>query len=313
VRPLLQFLLLGSMIFAVDHWLLDRGALPALPVIEISADQLAALRRSALASSGRLPGEAEIRALIDAEIADEMLYREALALDLPRRDEVIRRRLVRNMRFLNPEDETSDEALFREALQLGMERSDLVVRRRLIQRMRLAIESLGRAKEPTEAELAAYLARHPERFSSPPRAAFSHVFVDPAQRGPSAEAEARELLSVLRAAGDGASTGIGAGVGDPFLVPREDGPRSARELAKLFGPEFARSVMELAPGSWEGPLRSSHGLHLVRVRERRPGGPLSLASVRGEVRYALLAERGDQALERAIEELRQRYQVRIAE
>lgn len=313
MRPLVQFLLLGSLIFAADHWLLDRGDLPARPVIEISADQRAAFRRSALASSGRLPEAAELRALIDAEVAEEMLYREALALDLPRRDEVVRRRLVRNMRFLHPEDERSDDALFEEALGLGMERSDLVTRRRLIQRMRLAIEALGRAKEPTEAELATHLARHPERFSSPPRASFSHVFVDPARRGGAAEAEARDLLGSLRAAGAGASNGTGAGLGDPFLVPREDGPRSERELAKLFGPEFARSVMELAPGSWEGPLPSTHGLHLVRVRERTPGAPLSLASVRGEVRYALLAERGEQALDRAIEELRQRYQVRIAE
>jgi len=311
MRPLFQFLLLGSLIFAADHWLLDRGDLPARTVIEISADQLAAFRRSALASSGRLPEEAELRALIDAEVAEEMLYREALALDLPRRDEVVRRRLVRNMRFLHPEDERSDDALFEEALRLGMERSDLVARRRLIQRMRLAIEALGRAKEPTDGELAAYLARHPERFSSPPRAGFSHVFVDPARHGGSAEAEARVLLAGLRATGEEGSTG--AGLGDPFLVPREDGPRSERELAKLFGPEFARSVLELAPGSWEGPLPSSHGLHLVRVRERSPAAPFPLASVRGEVRYALLAERGEQALGRAIDELRQRYQLKIAE
>jgi parvulin-like peptidyl-prolyl isomerase len=313
MRPLFQFLLLGSLIFAADRWLLDHGDPPARTVIEISADQLAAFRRSALASSGRLPDEAELRALIDAEVAEEMLYREALALDLPRRDEVVRRRLVRNMRFLRPEDERSDDALFQEALGLGMEQSDLVARRRLIQRMRLAIEALGRATEPTETELAAYLARHPERFSSPPRASFSHVFVDPARRGRSAEAEARELLAGLRAAGDGASTGTGAGLGDPFLVPRDDALHSERELAKLYGPDFARSVMDLAPGRWEGPLPSSHGLHLVRVRERRPGAPISLASVRGEVRYALLAERGEQALGRAIDELRRRYQVRIAE
>jgi parvulin-like peptidyl-prolyl isomerase len=310
MRPLLQFLLLGSLIFTADRWLLDGGDDPEPSVIEISSDQMAAIRRRALASSGRLPDQTELRALIDAEVAEEMLYREALALGLAQRDEVIRRRLVRNMRFLNPEDERSSEALFQEALSLGMDRSDLVVRRRLIQRMRLAIESRAQADEPTEAELASYLARHPGRFSSPPRVSFSHVFVDPARRGSSAGAEARVLSSRLRASGDGPN--LRDELGDPFLAPSEGALRSERELAKLFGPEFAGRVMKLTPGSWEGPLPSSHGLHLVWVRERTPGEPLPLAAVRNEVRYALLAERRETALQRAIEKLRNHYQVRVA-
>ena len=310
MRPLLQFLVLGALIFAADRWLFDREEDPQPTLIEISSDQLAAIRRTALASSGRLPDQAELRALVDAEVAEEMLYREALALGLARRDEVVRRRLVRNMRFLNPEDERSSEALFQEALSLGMERSDLVVRRRLIQRMRLAIEARAKANEPTEAELVSYLARHQERFSSPPRVSFSHVFVDPARRGSSASADARMLLSKLRGAGGGPEAQDG--LGDPFLAPGNGALGSERELAKLFGPEFAERVMDLRPGSWEGPLPSSHGLHLVLVRERMPGAPPPLGAVRNEVRYALLAERGERALQRAIEGLRDRYQVRVA-
>ena len=80
MRPLLQFLLLGTLIFAGDRWLLDRDEDPEPTLIEISSDQLAVIRRTALASSGRLPDEAELRALVDAETAEEMLYREALAL-----------------------------------------------------------------------------------------------------------------------------------------------------------------------------------------------------------------------------------------
>jgi len=310
MRPFLQFLLLGTLLFAADRWLLDRDGDPEPSLIEISSDQLAVIRRTALASTGRLPDQAELRALVDAETAEEMLYREALALGLSRRDEVVRRRLVRNMRFLNPEDERSSEALFQEALSLGMERSDLVVRRRLIQRMRLAIEARAKADEPTEAELLSYLARHPERFSSPPRVSFSHVFVDPARRGSSAAADARALLARLQREGSGPE--FRDGLGDPFLAPGNGALRSERELTKLFGPDFAGRVMDLRSGSWQGPLPSSHGLHMVWVRERTPGAPLPLGAVRNEVRYALLAERGERALQRAIEGLRDRYQVRVA-
>jgi parvulin-like peptidyl-prolyl isomerase len=310
MRPLLLFLVLGSLLFAVDRWLLGGGEPSEPTVIEISSEQQAAIRRNALASWGRLPNGPEMQALIDAEVAEEMVYREALALGLAGEDEVVRRRLVKNMRFLHPEDERSSEELFQEALDLGMDRSDLVVRRRLIQRMRLAIEAGARAEEPTEAELAAYLERHPERFSSPPRVSFSHVFFDPAKRGDSAESDARTLLARLGAAGGGAEAGVG--LGDPFPAPRDEGLRSERELAKLFGPEFAAGVMALDPGGWKGPLPSSQGLHLVWIREQSPGEPIPLAAVRGEVRYAVLAERGEEALEKAIEELRKRYQVTIA-
>ena len=197
MRPLFQFLLLGALLFAADRLLLDRGEDRDRAMIEISSERLAAIRRAALASSGQLPDQEELRALVDAEVAEEMLYREALALGLVHQDEVVRRRLVRNMRFLRPEDERSDEELFHEALSLGMERSDLVVRRRLIQRMRLAIEAAARAEEPTEAELASYLVRHPERFSAPPLVSFSHAFFDPARRGDATESTRLKLQRLI--------------------------------------------------------------------------------------------------------------------
>lgn len=309
-RPLARFLLIGALIFALDRWLFDAGNELAPDVIEISADQVAEIRRRALSESGRLPDEAVLRTLIDAEVAEEMLFREALALGLARRDEIVRRRLVQNMRFLDPEDEREDRPLYEEALALGMERSDLVVRRRLIQRMRLAIEASARSDEPSEGELEAYLARHPERFSLPPRVRFAHVLVDPARRGDASHREAERLLQRLRASPDGGQ--VATRLGDPSLVPRDDALRSEREIAKLFGPEFAARVLQLRPGRWEGPIASVQGLHLVWVHEREPGGPAPLASVRSEVRYAWLAEREDAALRSAVQELRRRYRVRIA-
>jgi len=177
--------------------------------------------------------------------------------------------------------------------------------------MRLAIEARAGADEPTDTEMASYLERHLERFSSPPRVSFSQVFIDPSRRGNTAEEKAQTLLSRLRATGGGPADA--AGLGDPSLAPRDDVLRSERELAKLLGPEFAARVMDLAPGSWNGPLPSSLGFHLVWVREKRPGEPIPLAPVRSEIRYALLAERGKKALRKAIDELRPRYQVKIAQ
>lgn len=307
LRATAQFLALGALLFAAQHALLPRAPARAVPTeqIEISSQRVDGLRREALARWGRLPDADELEALIEQEVADEILYREALALGIDRRDSVVGRRLVRNMRFLTGDEQGDAEALLREARALGMDRSDLVVRRRLIQRMRLALEAGARASAPSDAELAAYLAAHAERFAQPVRVRISQLFFD-RERRRDAEAAARARLAGL------AGSGPEAAAGDPFLAARDLPLQSPRELAKLFGPEFAEGAAELPVGRWSGPLRSAHGVHLVWVHERVPAALPELDAVRDRVRYALLAERGERAVRDAVARARARYRVRVA-
>ena len=62
--------------------------------------------------------------------------------------------------------------------------------------------------------------------------------------------------------------------------------------------------MPRAIGHWAAPLPSSYGLHLVWVHEKEPERAMELEAVRSQVREALLAERGDAALEAELERLR---------
>ena len=99
--------------------------------------------------------------------------------------------------------------------------------------------------------------------------------------------------------------------GDPFLYPHQLPSRSERELAKTFGPDFARAVIALDDASmrWRGPYTSAYGQHLVWVYEHVEARNPQLAEVEREVREALLEERGDEELRRVIRELRTRYTV----
>jgi parvulin-like peptidyl-prolyl isomerase len=239
---------------------------------------------------------------------DEILYREALARGLDREDRGVRRRLARNLAFLRAaESEASgaplapgaEQALYREALALGMDRTDTVVRRKLVQRVKLEIEAEAQRAEPTEAELRGWLEAHPERGASPPRAAFRHLFFDPARRGPDAERDARRALAAL-------ASGASDAAGDACLVPADQPLQSEAFVARLLGPAFAEAVFDAPPGAWTGPLRSSLGWHLVRVSERTPAGPQRLAAARAEARDALLAERAAAAVERFLAERRAR-------
>ncbi len=296
MRPLLHFLALGACLFALLRGVeVLRGSGEATP-FEISGERVAELRRDAARRLGRAPNAAELRAVLETEVADELLLREARRRGLARRDPVVRARLLENMRFLS--GEADPDVLYAEALALGLDRSDLVVRRRLIQRMRHRLEQQARAVEPDEAELRAHYAGSREQFRAEPVARLSHVFFDPARRGARAEADARSAL----AAGE-------PGRGDPFLAPRDLPWLARRGLATWFGEVFAGSVFELPVGAWSGPLASAHGLHLVRVHERRPAGVAPFEEVREQVRLSLLAERGEQAVRAALARWRARQPV----
>ena len=311
LRLLLAFFALGLLVFAGQRLAASVRAGGGTPIV-VGAAERAAARAEALALLGRAPTAAEQDALLETRIADELLYREALARGLDREDRGVRRRLVQNLAFLHapagtPEpaalSPAEEEALYREALALGMDKTDTVVRRKLVQRVRLEIESEARFPEPGDAELQAWLSAHPERAAAPPRSAFHHVFFDPARRGERAEADARRALAA----------GAAGAAGDPCLVPAEQALQSEAFVARLLGPAFAAAVQEAPLGAWTGPLRSSLGWHLVRVDAREPGAPRSFEAARSDARDALLAERGTAALERFLAERRARTRVVYAE
>jgi len=275
--PSVHFVALGALVFAGQSWLgMDFAPVP----VSVSA-----------------PSD------------EDLLEREARRLGFDRDDSGIRRRLVRNLRFLGERGIGDEQADYEEALALGLDRSDLVVRRRLVQRLELRAQAWARASEPSEAELAALLARAPERFALPARVRLSHVFLSRDRHGPALAAADRALekrlaglapehapglgkRSAQRAAGERSSPWLG----DPFLSGSHLPPRTQAELAAGFGEAFARAVAELPSGRWSGPIESSYGLHRVFVHERTPGRAARLEEVRGALREAVFAERAEAVL-----------------
>jgi hypothetical protein len=98
-EPLLHFLLLGAIIFAVNAVVAPSVSKERL--IEVTPD----VRRSIidvfkLKHEGREPTADELAPLIDGWILNEITYREALAQGLDKGDEMIRERIMQKMRLL---------------------------------------------------------------------------------------------------------------------------------------------------------------------------------------------------------------------
>jgi hypothetical protein len=268
-EPLVHFLVGGALLFALYRVAAGPDGMAQPDRIVVSEQRVAALVETFRRTWLRPPTPDELDGLIRDHIDEEILYREALAL--------------------------------------GLDRDDLVVRRRLRQKMEFLHADLTALPPPGEAELAAFLVDHADRFRLPARRAFRQVYVNPAEEGGPGDAErrARALLERLRA-GESEET-----AGDPTLLPGTMRDASRAQVAGRFGDDFAEAVFALEQDGWQGPVASSFGLHLVRVDARTPARLPALADVRSAVARDLEAERREAANRRVLEALRERYPVEV--
>jgi hypothetical protein len=311
-RPVVHFVLIGGLLFAGRGWWHERTTPPEPRVpapIFLTAEKVERLRAEFAAKTGAMPIPAEERALIEAEIDDELLYREAIALGLDRNDRSIRHYLAENLRFVLDGAEAADEAaLERQAIDWGLDRTDRVVRRMLIDKMRLLATRATGDGEPSEDDLEVYLARNAERYRKPARVSLTHVFFSAAIE--QASSRARDARRRLESRLSGAAQAMN--LGDPFPLGARFTAKSERDLAKLFGAEFAARVMRLETGVWSEEIASPFGLHLVRVDEKRSASLPSLAEVRSRVALAVEAERRRGRLNELLGRLRAITPVQIA-
>jgi hypothetical protein len=158
-EPLLHFLVIGLAMFLVYRAL--NGAETAAPRrIEVSESRVDALAENFAKTWMRPPTAAELKGLVDDYVAEEVYYREAIAIGLDRDDTVIRRRLRQKMEFVTDDAVGSESA--------------------------------------TDAQLQAYLDTHRQAFVTPGTVTFEQVFVSPDQRGASAQQDAQRILGQLQ-------------------------------------------------------------------------------------------------------------------
>jgi hypothetical protein len=174
--------------------------------------------------------------------------------------------------------------------------------------MEFISEDMATHAQPTDAELGAYLAAHPDFFGVERRFTFTHVFLNPEKHGESLARDAARLLAQLNQAGSGAEA---RALGDPFLLEHHFAAVTASEVDKQFGQGFAAKLGGIPRGQWQGPVESGYGAHLVLVSERAEGGLPALEDVRDAVRREWDSTRRKEANEKFYQDLLKRYSVTI--
>jgi hypothetical protein len=92
-----------------------------------------------------------------------------------------------------------DEILFREAMAMDLDDRDLVIQRRLVQKLTFVFEDLAETMEPTDDELKNYLRENQEKYRIPEMMSFTQVYFNPSKRKNVME-EAKTVLARLKSA-----------------------------------------------------------------------------------------------------------------
>jgi hypothetical protein len=265
-EPLFQFLVLGAMLFAL-YGLVGKRSAEAPEKIVVSGSRVANLGDGFARTWRRSPSEQELQGLIEDYIRDEVFYREGRAA--------------------------------------GLDRDDVIIRRRVRQKMEFLAEDMS-VPEPSDEQLAAYLASNQERFRAEDQFTFHQVFLSATRRANTIESDSKQVASILgRADGPVDTTALG----DPFLLGEEFRGVSPSKLTSMFGEDFSTQIAAMEKGRWQGPISSGFGQHFVFISERISGGSPLLDAVRPALRREWVNAQRLEGERRLYASLRERYEI----
>jgi parvulin-like peptidyl-prolyl isomerase len=285
----------------------DRRALVLLGVGLASGIALAAFGVAEPAPTGMPAGAV---ALVNGEpISREALARFSDALDRDReagsRDGARRQQALQRL--------IDEELLLQRGLELGLARRDPRARQAIVTAVVSAATAGAELEEPSDEELRSFYGQMEERFRRPLR-----VRVETARVG--VGVESRSESQAFRTASQLVARARAGEAFDALRDELSDGPVAEvegraiglGELGERLGGQVARDTAALEPGGVTDPLRTASGWVVLRLRDRSRGDVPAYELVRSQVRAEYLRRARDRAVERLLEELRQRAEIRIA-
>ena len=209
------------------------------------------------------------------------------------------------------ENKVREEILYREALALGLDRDDTIIKRRLAQKMEFLANDTASVRDPSPGELKAWFAENNARFVVPPRVTFRHVYFSFDRRGENARRDAAGALKATSAEGSQRPSPLS--IGDASMFQDRFTDRTPEQLAAIFGPTFVEGLFRATPGSWQGPIESGYGWHLVLIDAMEPARAPPYEEAESAIRDAWMSEQREASKRRAFDTMRKRYEVVLPE
>jgi hypothetical protein len=195
-----------------------------------------------------------------------------------------------------------EEVYYREALALGLDQNDTILRRRLMQKMEFLSNDLAELNTPDESALSKFFFDHQDKYELPARVTFTHIYFSLDKRGAKAVEDAKSVLSRLNEL-------RAPERGDSFMLQYDFVQETPFEVERLFGKVFAEQLFQLEINTWQGPIESGYGIHLVRINEKIDARMPELASVIEKVRTDWMFEQRQKMNKEIYERFKERYEI----
>ena len=192
-----------------------------------------------------------------------------------------------------------EEIYYREAMRLGLDQNDTIVRRRMVQKLTFLTEDIATTDIPDEQALKDYYGKNIEEYRQPKRYSFQHRYFSSDRREDAQEDAETSLFN-------------NKDLGDPFMLQKAYNKRSEREIADLFGREFAQSIANLEPSDqWQGPLKSAYGFHTLLLETTQESYIKDYETVKERVLIDFQQKTRRVANEQYFLDLRNKYSVNL--
>lgn len=279
-EPLVAFLAIGGLFYAAASCLKP----PEPDARKIVVDRAALLQFIQYRSKA-----------FEADVADKIL--DGLSAD-------DRKSLI--------DDYVREEVLFREAKALNLDAGDYVIKQRMIEKFNFVAESAVGEPQPTEEEIAGWYEAHKTDYVEPATATFTHIFYSKEKRGqPAAEAAAEEMTMDLVRKRAPFEAAVGKGDRFPFGVNYVD--RTYDYVASQFGDAAASAIFKNdGPfNAWRGPIFSPYGAHSILVKKVTPDRQPALPEIHDRVAEDVARDMRARAKSALIDEAIKRYDVKV--
>jgi len=180
----------------------------------------------------------------------------------PNNDEVTR--IINNL--------VNEEVLYREALVLGLDKDDLIIKRRLAQKIDF-LKSGQFSIIPSEKELMSYHQKNRENYKEAIKYSFSHIFF-------SKDNDGANRANLFFQEQDG---NLGNLSGDPHLLGNNFFDRTLSQIDIDFGYNFSKNFLNKEINKWYGPYESTHGNHIIIIKNIVPENVLEFEEIKEEV------------------------------
>jgi len=265
-EPLVQFLVLGVLLFIVVGFVQQQANTQSRD-ITIGNEQVNLMIINYKTQTGSLPTKAEVDAMINDYIHEEISYREAKKMGLDKDDEIIKRRLAQKFDFLQTD--------------------------------------LTEIPTPSEETLEQFYKSNPALFRSEATVSFSHIYFSTDNSNDSI-AKLRALAVLQQLKQTNLQRAPGKGDRFPLQYDYTD-QAAEDIKQNFGDQPILQALFKAPLHTWVGPVQSGYGWHLIYVTKIDSAALIPFASVKDEVKAQYIEAEKAKQNKKAFDKLSEKY------